>query len=120
MITVVKGDLFAWSAQTWVNTVNCVGVMGKGVALGFSEKSFPEMFKDYVRRCDAGLVKLGEPYVFKSLVPPWVLNFPTKDHWRSVARLSDIVAGLDYLEEQYKDWGISRSPCRLSVAVRVS
>ncbi len=105
MITVVKGDLLKSKAQTWVNTVNCVGVMGKGVALGF-KKRFPEMYEDYVRRCNAGEVKLGRPYLYKALVPPWILNFPTKDHWRSVAKLSDIVAGLAYLEEHYKEWGI--------------
>jgi O-acetyl-ADP-ribose deacetylase (regulator of RNase III)/uncharacterized protein YwgA len=105
MITVVKGDLFKSKAQTLVNTVNCVGVMGKGIALGF-KKQFPEMFADYVRRCDAGEVKLGQPYLYRSLLPPWVLNFPTKDHWRSVARLSDITRGLDHLEAHYKEWGI--------------
>jgi O-acetyl-ADP-ribose deacetylase (regulator of RNase III)/uncharacterized protein YwgA len=105
MITVVKGDLFKSEAQTLVNTVNCVGVMGKGIALGF-KKRFPEMFADYVRRCDAGEVKLGRPYLYRSLLTPWILNFPTKDHWRSVARLSDITEGLDYLAAHYKDWGI--------------
>lgn len=105
MVTVVKGDLFKSTAQTLVNTVNCVGVMGKGVALGF-KKRFPEMFVDYVRRCDAGEVKLGQPYLYRSLVPPWVLNFPTKDHWRSVARLSDIIDGLDFLAAHYQEWEI--------------
>ena len=105
MIAVVKGDLFESRAHTLVNTVNCVGVMGKGVALGF-RKRFPDMYEDYVLRCGAGEVRLGEPYLFKRLVPPWILNFPTKDHWRSVARLSDIVAGLDYLTGHYKEWGI--------------
>ena len=105
MITVVKGDLFKSKAQTLVNTVNCVGVMGKGIAIGF-RKRFPEMFDDYVRRCEAGEVKLGQPYLYKSLLPPWVLNFPTKEHWRSVARLADITAGLEYLAAHYKDWGI--------------
>ena len=105
MITVVKGDLFKSNAQTLVNTVNCVGVMGKGIALGF-KKRFPEMYADYARRCDAREVKLGEPYLYRSLLPPWVLNFPTKDHWRSVARLADITAGLDYLATNYQGWGI--------------
>lgn len=104
-ITVVKGDLFESNAQTLVNTVNCVGVMGKGIALGF-KKRFPAMFEDYVARCDAGEVQLGRPYIYKPLVPPWILNFPTKDHWRSVARLDDIIAGLDHLEANYKEWGI--------------
>ena len=105
MIAVVKGDLFKSNAQTLVNTVNCVGVMGKGIALGFKRR-FPEMYEDYVRRCEAREVKLGEPYLYRSLLPPWVLNFPTKDHWRSVARLADITAGLDCLATNYQDWGI--------------
>ena len=60
MVKVLQGDLFASQAQTLVNTVNCVGVMGKGVALQF-KKRFPEMFADYERRCADGAVKLGEP-----------------------------------------------------------
>jgi O-acetyl-ADP-ribose deacetylase (regulator of RNase III) len=99
------GDIFESQAQTLVNTVNTVGVMGKGIALGF-KKRFPEMHADYVRRCEEGLVKLGQPYIWKGLLPPWVINFPTKEHWRSVSRLADIVAGLEYLEEHYKGWEV--------------
>jgi len=106
MITVHIGDIFESSAQTLVNTVNCVGVMGKGVALGF-RKRFPEMHKDYVQRCKAGKVKLGKPYLYKRLTPPWVLNLPTKDHWRSISRLADIVAGLEHLQAHYREWGIT-------------
>jgi O-acetyl-ADP-ribose deacetylase (regulator of RNase III) len=105
-VTVLVGDLFDSEAQTLVNTVNCVGVMGRGVALGF-KKRFPAMYKDYVKRCGVGEVTLGRPYLFTTILPPWVLNFPTKDHWRSVARLDDIVAGLDYLEANYREWGIT-------------
>jgi len=106
MITVRIGDIFESGAQTLVNTVNCVGVMGKGIALEFKNR-FPEMHEDYVRRCKAGKVKLGEPYLYKRLTPPWILNFPTKDHWRSVSRLQDIVAGLRYLQAHYHEWGIT-------------
>ena len=106
MITICKGDLLTSSAQTLVNTVNCVGVMGKGIALLFKNR-FPEMFEDYRRRCEAGEVRLGQPYVWRGLLPPQVLNFPTKDHWRSVSRLEDIVAGLDHLEAHYREWGIT-------------
>lgn len=106
MMTVRIGDLFASQAQTLVNTVNCVGVMGKGIALEF-RKRFPDMYEDYVRRCEAKEVRLGRPYVFKSLVLPWVLNFPTKDHWRSVARLQDIVEGLRFLQKNFRGWGIT-------------
>jgi O-acetyl-ADP-ribose deacetylase (regulator of RNase III)/uncharacterized protein YwgA len=105
-LTVVDGDLFESKAQTLINTVNTVGVMGKGVALEF-KKRFPEMYQDYVRRCERGEVKLGRPYLFKQLVQPWVLNFPTKGHWRAVSRLSDIEAGLHYLKRHYKEWGIT-------------
>lgn len=106
MISVRVGDLFASKAQTLVNTVNCVGIMGKGIALEF-KKRFPEMFRDYVKRCDAKQVKLGQPYLFADLMSQWVLNFPTKDHWRSVSNLADIVEGLKYLQAHYQEWGIT-------------
>ena len=100
------GDLFQSRAQTIVNTVNTVGVMGKGIALEFKRR-FPAMYQDYLERCERGQVHLGEPYIYASLVPPWILNFPTKEHWRSVSRLSDIIHGLEYLERHYKEWGIT-------------
>jgi len=102
MIRVLLGDLFESKAQTWVNTVNCIGVMGKGVALGFKQR-FPDMFADYERRCQRGEVRLGRPYLFKQLVEPWILNFPTKQHWRQVTNLEDIIAGLEYLNAHYED-----------------
>lgn len=99
------GDLLQAEAQTLVNTVNCVGVMGKGIALQFKQR-FPEMFADYVQRCKEGRVRLGEPYLFRPLLPPWILNFPTKQDWRSVSKLADIIRGLEYLAAHYKAWGI--------------
>lgn len=106
MVRTLTGDLFESKMQTLVNTVNCVGVMGKGVALEF-KKRFPDMYQDYVARCAAKQVRLGRPYLFRRLMPPWILNFPTKDDWRSVSRLSDIVAGLEYFEQHYHEWGIT-------------
>ncbi len=106
MIQPLVGNIFESEAQTLVNTVNCVGVMGKGLALEF-KKLFPDMYEDYMIRCKAKEVRLGEPYLYRRLLPPWILNFPTKDHWRSVSRLSDIVAGLEYLEKHYREWGIT-------------
>jgi O-acetyl-ADP-ribose deacetylase (regulator of RNase III)/uncharacterized protein YwgA len=105
-VRVVTGDLFESDAQTLVNTVNTVGVMGKGVALQFKRR-FPEMYEDYRRRCERGEVVLGQPYLWTGLFPPYVLNFPTKAHWRSVSRLSDITAGLDYLAKRIDSWGIT-------------
>lgn len=105
MVRTLIGDMFESKAQTLVNTVNCVGVMGKGVALEFRRR-FQDMYKDYLARCAAKKVRLGEPYLFRRLMPPWIINFPTKDDWRSVSRLSDIVAGLEYLQRHYRQWGI--------------
>jgi O-acetyl-ADP-ribose deacetylase (regulator of RNase III) len=106
LIKVIDGDLFASDAQTLVNTVNCVGVMGKGVALEFKQR-FPAMYADYVARCERGEVRLGQPYLFRYLTTPWVLNFPTKGHWRSVTKLDDIVQGLRHLIDHYEEWGIT-------------
>lgn len=101
------GDMFASPAQTLVNTVNCVGVMGKGVALKFKE-IFPEMYEDYARRCTRNAVRLGEPYVYDDPKSGRkILNFPTKDHWRSPSRVKDIERGLDYLVGHYEEWGIA-------------
>ena len=106
MVKVIVSDLFASRAQTLVNTVNCVAVMGKGVALEF-RKRFPMMYADYVERCRTGSVKLVRTYVYKDLTHPWMLNFPTKDRWRSVSRIDDIIRGLNYVEEHYRKWGIT-------------
>ena len=105
MVNVLIGDMFESGAQTLVNTVNTVGVMGKGIALGF-RKHFPEMYEDYVRRCSRHMVRLGEPYFYRRITPPNIINFPTKDHWRSVSRLDDIVKGLQYLKSHIQEWGV--------------
>jgi O-acetyl-ADP-ribose deacetylase (regulator of RNase III)/uncharacterized protein YwgA len=104
-ITTRVGDLFESEAQTLVNTVNTVGVMGKGIALGFKQR-FPDMYKDYVRRCENQEVKLGQPYLFKSLMTPWIINFPTKGHWRTPSRLEAIREGIAHLADHYREWGI--------------
>lgn len=106
MVTARIGDMFDSDATTLVNTVNCVGVMGKGVALGF-KKRFPSMYRDYVERCKLGKVRLGVPYLYSDLLGPSIVNFPTKDHWRSPSRLADIEAGLDYLAAHVEEWGIT-------------
>ncbi len=106
MVKVQIGDLFESKAQTLVNTINCVGVMGKGIALEF-KKRFPDVYSDYVARCEHRQVKLGQPYLYKSLVHQWILNFPTKDHWRMATKLEDIIRGLEYLLANYKKWEIA-------------
>jgi len=103
---VTIGNMFESNAQTLVNTVNCVGIMGKGIALEF-KKRFPEMFKDYKARCDRNEVKPGIPYLYSTLFPPKILNFPTKSHWRAASRIQDVECGLKLFREKYKHWGIT-------------
>lgn len=99
------GNIFDSNATTLVNTVNCVGVMGKGIALEF-KKRYPDMFKEYVSLCKDGFVKPGVPYVYTNLLGVSVINFPTKDDWRSPSKLSYIISGLDWFRNHYKEYGI--------------
>jgi len=103
---ILVGDILQSRAQTLINTVNCVGVMGKGIALEF-KKRFPDMFEDYRQRCEHGQVRAGVPYLHRSLMPPQIINFPTKDHWKSVSRIEDIEQGLEYLLSHYREWGVA-------------
>lgn len=105
MVKVLIGNIFDSPAKTLVNTVNTVGVMGKGVAQEF-KKRFPSMFEDYRQRCEAGRVEAGVPYYFEDPLGASIVNFPTKQHWRSPSRFQDIVKGLDIFLENYKKWGI--------------
>lgn len=105
MVTIVDGNLFDSSAQTLVNPVNCVGVMGAGIAVQF-KKRFPDMFEEYARLCRRYKMVLGRPYLHKRAILPWVLSFPTKDHWYFKSRLQDLVAGLKCLRTNYAVWGI--------------
>lgn len=103
---ILVADIFQSKAQTLINTVNCAGVMGKGIALEFKER-FPEMFEDYLERCERKEVKPGIPYLYKRLPPPNIINFPTKDHWKSVSKISDVEHGLEYLLSHYKEWEVT-------------
>lgn len=96
MLEFVKGDIFDAPADIRVNTVNCVGVMGAGVALAFKQR-YPDMFKDYQRDCQDGRVKPGTMHIWKSLGGDWIINFPTKRDWREPSRYEDIASGLEDL-----------------------
>jgi O-acetyl-ADP-ribose deacetylase (regulator of RNase III) len=104
MLRFVTGNLFDSKAQTLVNTVNCVGVMGKGVALAFKER-FPAMFEHYRDLCERGEIQPGVLTLYTDTVP-WVINFPTKRHWRGRSRLDDIEAGLIILARRYREWRV--------------
>lgn len=102
------GNLLSADVEALVNTVNTVGVMGKGIALQFKQ-AFPENFKAYERACKEGKVVPGRMFVFDrhSLVNPrFIVNFPTKRHWKGNARLSDVEAGLSDLVRVIDELGI--------------
>lgn len=109
-ISTVQGDLLKQlDVDAIVNTVNCVGVMGKGIALQFKKK-WPENFKLYTAACRAGLVKPGHMFVYDAGLlasPKFIINFPTKDHWRSGSRLEFIRDGLNDLVAQIKQHQIN-------------
>ena len=103
---ILVGDILKSKAQTLVNTVNCVGIMGKGIALEFKNR-FPEMFKDYEQRCNRKEIHVGQPYLYKNLFGQQIVNFPTKEHWKSISKVRNIEKGLDCLLAHYKQWGIT-------------
>jgi O-acetyl-ADP-ribose deacetylase (regulator of RNase III) len=108
MIYFKQGNLLESKADALVNTVNCVGIMGKGIALQFKQ-AFPENFKQYERACRAGEVQLGKMFVVStdSLLPPrYIINFPTKDHWKNRSRLESIESGLQDLVAKVRKLGI--------------
>ena len=104
MILYVQGDLFQSPAQVLVNTVNTVGVMGKGVALQF-KRHFPEMYAKYGELCEKGDFNVGSLWLYKT-PNKWVLNFPTKKHWRQPSRIEYVESGMKKFVETYSSMGI--------------
>lgn len=108
MIQYVQGDILQADAEALVNTVNCVGVMGKGIALQF-KNAFPDNFRAYAAACQRGEVQPGRLFVYDTgrLIPPrYIINFPTKRHWRGKSRIDDIKAGLAALVDEIAARGI--------------
>jgi O-acetyl-ADP-ribose deacetylase (regulator of RNase III) len=104
MITYLKGDLLHSPAQVLVNTVNVVGVMGKGIALEF-KNCYPEMFRYYQQLCDEKILDVGKLSLWKS-EDKWILLFPTKKHWRNPSKMEYIETGLQKFVQSYYRFGI--------------
>jgi O-acetyl-ADP-ribose deacetylase (regulator of RNase III) len=108
MIESAKGNLLEADAEALVNTVNCVGYMGKGIALQF-KRAFPANFKEYEAVCKAGQLRPGCMLIHNNgalVNPRYIVNFPTKRHWRDSSRLEDVVAGLQTLVADVQRLGI--------------
>ncbi len=108
MIEFTTGDILRADAEALVNTVNCVGIMGRGVALQF-KNAFPANFKAYEAACARDEVQPGKMFVFETREltgPKFIINFPTKRHWRGKSRIEDIDSGLKALAEEVRNRGI--------------
>ncbi|MBO0601186.1 macro domain-containing protein [Sporosarcina sp. E16_3] len=108
MIILSTGNLLEDQAEAYVNTVNTVGVMGKGIALQFKQ-AFPDVFKQYAKACKQGLVEVGSMHVVQVdglTNPKYIINFPTKKHWRDPSEMSYIESGLEDLVNVIKKMGI--------------
>lgn len=96
MINIIKGNILEQKTEAIVNTVNCVGVMGRGIALTFRE-AYPENYREYKKACDKGGVVPGHMFVHLTgdiFSKKYIINFPTKRHWREKSRIEDIRSGL--------------------------
>ena len=108
MIEYKRGDILREDVEALINTVNCVGVMGRGIALQF-KNAFPENFKAYAIACKNEEVQPGLMFVFETgqlTYPRYIINFPTKRHWRGKSRLVDIEAGLKALVDTVRRYNI--------------
>lgn len=108
MIEFKSGDLFQSNADALVNAVNCVGVMGKGIALQFKRR-YPHMYDSYRIAAESGNIVPGRMHVFHmpTIIPPrYIINFPTKRHWKDMSVLSDIDSGITDLVDKVKNLGI--------------
>jgi O-acetyl-ADP-ribose deacetylase (regulator of RNase III) len=108
MIEFRRGDIIGEDAEALVNTVNCVGVMGKGVALRF-KAAFPANFRAYAAACQRSEVMPGKVFVHETghiTNPHYIINFPTKRHWRDKSRIEDIESGLRSLRHEIESRGI--------------
>lgn len=114
MIQYIQGNLFTSNAKVIVNAVNTVGVMGKGIAYGF-KRYYPEMFEEYKSLCDNGKFSIGDLFLYKTS-NKWILNFPTKKHWRGKSTLEYIELGLiklvkDAIKLQITDIAMPKLGC---------
>lgn len=108
MIELTQGDILRADVEAIVNTVNCVGIMGRGIALQF-KKAWPENFEAYALACKANSVKPGEMFIYSTgqlANPRFIINFPTKRHWRGASRIEDIESGLVALVSDIKKLNI--------------
>ena len=103
----INGNIFNSKCQTIVNTVNCVGVMGKGIAL-VHKLRYPNMYEEYREHCENKLIKTGTLWLYnKQQNAPWILSFPTKFHWKYPSKIEWVKQGLQKFVDTYEKRGIT-------------
>lgn len=110
-ITIIKNsNIFNTQCQTLVNTINCVGVMGNGLALEMKNR-YPSMFEKYKEYCNRGLINIGSLWLYKNIsgkkITKWILNFPTKKDWKNKSEYEYIEKGMEKFVNTYKEKGIT-------------
>jgi len=103
-VEVLKGNIFTSKCQTLVNTVNCVGVMGAGIALECRLR-YPQMYDKYAQLCNENKINIGLLWIYRS-TDRWILNFPTKKHWKYPSKVEYLHAGLEKFLNTYKEKGV--------------
>ncbi len=104
MIKFIKGNIFNTQCKVLVNTVNCVGVMGKGMAFECKQR-FPDMYKNYEKKCQQGELSPGKLHLWNKS-NPWILNFPTKVDWKHPSKIEYLKLGLEKFKQTYSDKAI--------------
>lgn len=103
----ISGNIFNSKCQTIVNTVNCVGVMGKGIAF-VHRLRYPKMYEEYREHCKNKLIKPGSLWLYKKQEnAPWILSFPTKYHWKYPSKIEWVEQGLQKFVDTYEKKGIT-------------
>jgi len=104
-LKIIKGNIFNSKAQTFVNTINTEGVMGAGIALEFRLR-YPDMYEKYVKLCKNKMIDIGKLWIYKT-DDKWILNFPTKKHWRYPSKIEYLEKGLQKFVDTYEQKGIT-------------
>jgi O-acetyl-ADP-ribose deacetylase (regulator of RNase III) len=104
-VTITQGDIFTATTDVITNPVNCVGVMGKGLALEFKSR-YPDLLHKYQTACETGTLRVGRAVLVRQPTGPHIVLFPTKHHWRDRSSEDEILAGVRMLAQQVSRWGI--------------
>jgi len=106
MLEIKKGNIFQTTCEALVNPVNCMGVMGKGLAYEFRLR-YPDLYQEYKKQCEKNQIQIGKLWIYKAKDGKVIVNFPTKYHWKYPSKIEYLEKGLKNFVEIYKQEGIT-------------